>query len=197
MSLSRGPDSPGLVLGLTGSNAAGKGEVAERLRRRGFALHSLSDIVREEAAARGLSAERENLIRVGNELRRLGGPGVLAERIVPRLGRRDVVDSIRNPSEVEVLRRLERFVLLGVVAPIELRFERARARARAGDPETLARFREREEEENTADPHAQRLAATLALADHVLSNRGSLEQLEREVERVLALVESGAPSDAG
>ena len=185
------------MLGLTGSNAAGKGEVAERLRRNGFAVHSLSDIVREEAAARGLAPERENLIRVGNELRRQGGAGVLAERILPRLGRRDVVDSIRNPSEVEVLRRLASFVLLGVVAPVELRFERARSRARAGDPETLEAFRAREDEENTTDPHAQRLAATLALADHVLSNRGSLEELEREIERVLAQLEGRAPSDAG
>ena len=185
------------MLGLTGSNAAGKGEVAERLRRKGFAVHSLSDIVREEAAARGLPPERENLIRMGNELRRQGGAGVLAERILPRLGRRDVVDSIRNPSEVEVLRRLGSFVLLGVVAPIELRFDRARNRGRAGDPDTLARFREREEQENTTDPHAQRLAATLALADLVLSNGGSLEDLEREIERVLELVERSLRSDAG
>lgn len=177
------------MLGLTGSNAAGKGEVAERLRQRGFAVHSLSDIVREEAAARGLSPERENLIRTGNELRRQVGPGVLAERILPRLGRRDVVDSIRNPAEVEVLRGLDRFVLLGIVAPVELRFARAQARSRAGDPDTLARFREREDEENTADPNAQRLAATLALADHVISNRGSLEELEREVDRMLRLLE--------
>ena len=40
-----------LVIGLTGPNAAGKGEVANHLEARGFRLHSLSDIVREEAAA--------------------------------------------------------------------------------------------------------------------------------------------------
>jgi dephospho-CoA kinase len=36
-----------LVLGLTGANAAGKGEVASYLRDRGFAVHSLSDVIRD------------------------------------------------------------------------------------------------------------------------------------------------------
>ena len=44
----------GLVLGITGPNAAGKGEVSAHLKTRGFDVHSLSDIVREEAAARNL-----------------------------------------------------------------------------------------------------------------------------------------------
>src|SRR5438552_1897783 len=68
---------PPSVIGLTGPNAAGKGEAAAYLVRRGYAYHSLSDIVREEAAARGLSHSREDLIRVGNDLRIAGGPGAL------------------------------------------------------------------------------------------------------------------------
>ena len=182
---SRRSDRPRLVLGLTGSNAAGKGEVAEYLRELGFAIHSLSDIVREAAAARGLAPEREHLIRIGNELRRDGGPGVLAERILARLGDRDVVDSIRNPAEVGVLRRIPHFVLLGVRAPLELRFRRALARGRPGDPQTLADFREREAQENTRDPLAQRLAATFELADHVVDNDGSLDTLRRNLGALL------------
>jgi len=182
------------VLGLTGSNAAGKGEVAEYLREQGFTLHSLSDIVREEAAARGLPPDREHLIRIGNELRRVGGPGVLAERILPRLGPRDVVDSVRNPAEVRVLRRIPYFVLLGVTAPMELRFRRALARGRPGDPPTLEGFREREAQENTLDPHAQRLAATLELADHVVGNDGSLAGLRRGIDALLHDLEDAARS---
>jgi dephospho-CoA kinase len=47
-----------MVVGLTGANAAGKGEVALHLCDRGFRVHSLSDIVREEAERRGLAPER-------------------------------------------------------------------------------------------------------------------------------------------
>jgi len=129
---------------------------------------------------------REHLIRVGNELRGEGGAGVLAERIRLRLGARDVVDSIRNPAEVAVLRALPHFVLVGVRASADVRFARSRLRAREGDPATLAEFEARERQENGDVPTAQRLSATFALADEVLENDGDLEQLHRRVERLLA-----------
>jgi dephospho-CoA kinase len=174
-----------LVLGLTGANASGKGEVASWLAGRGFLVHSLSDAVREEARARGLSTSREDLIRVGNDLRRLGGPGILAQRMLPSLGTRDVVDSIRNPAEVEVLRTLPRFVLLGIWAPESLRFARALARARPGDPTTLEEFRRREEQENASDAASQQLTATFGLADRVVTNAGDRETLWRTLAELL------------
>lgn len=175
-----------MVVGLTGPNAAGKGEAAAYLRDLGFALHSLSDVVREEAIGRGFPPEREYLIRIGNELRRTGGPGILAERILPRLGSRGVVDSIRTPAEVAVLRRVPGFFLLGVDAPARLRFERSLSRSRPGDPRTFEAFEERERQENSEDPDAQQLLATLRLADRVVRNEGTLEALRLEVDRALA-----------
>ena len=59
-------------MGLTGPNAAGKGEVAQLLTSHGYTYHSLSDVVREEAGARGLPVSRKNLVLIGNELRRAG-----------------------------------------------------------------------------------------------------------------------------
>ena len=175
----------GLILGVTGPNAAGKGEVSAYLRTRGFAVYSLSDIVREEAAARGLSPEREHLIRIGTLLREQGGLGVLAERLIPRLGRRDVVDSIRNPAEVAALRSTPGFVLVGVDAPAELRFARSRLRARPGDPESFAEFTARERQENSANPAGQQLRATFALADRVVENDGDLDALHLKVDALL------------
>lgn len=179
-----------LVIGLTGPNAAGKGEVAALLREHGFTCHSLSDVVREEALRRGRTVSRDDLIVTGNELRREGGPGALAERILPRLGRRDVVDSIRNPSEVAVLRRLPRFVLVGVDAPAEIRFERARVRTGRGDAlSDLEAFLRKEAEENSAEETNQRLSATFALRDRTLTNGGSLEELRKAVEALLEELE--------
>jgi dephospho-CoA kinase len=175
-----------MVVGLTGPNAAGKGEVAVYLRTLGFAVHSLSDIVREEAAARGLPPGREQLIRTGNELRRTGGPGILAERILSRLEDRDVVDSIRNPAEVAVLRSIRGFLLLGVDAPARMRFERSLSRSRPGDPATFEAFEERERQENSRDPAEQQLRATFLLADRIVRNEGTLAALKAEVNRALA-----------
>jgi dephospho-CoA kinase len=174
------------VIGLTGPNAAGKGEVTVRLARVGFSVHSLSDVVREEAARRGLPPEREHLIQIGNDLRARHGAGVLAERILDRIGTRDVVDSIRNPAEVAVLRRLPRFVLVGVRAQAEARFARSRARARPGDPATIEEFRAREAQEESASATGQQLSATFRLADEVIDNDGDTAELQRSVDRLLA-----------
>jgi len=170
-----------IVLGVTGPNAAGKGEVSAILSGMGFAIHSLSDIVREEALGRGLPPEREHLIRVGTELRERYGPGVLAERLLPRLGGRDVVDSIRNPAEVEVLRRVAGFSLLGVRAPAEVRYERSRRRARLGDPASFEEFLSRERQENSLNPAGQQLQATFDLADRIIENDGDLGALRAQV----------------
>ena len=182
------------MLGLTGSNAAGKGEVAAYLRRLDFAVASLSDVVREEARARGLPPEREHLIRIGNLLREQGGPGALAQRILPRLGDRDVVDSIRNPAEVTVLRHLNYFRLVGVRAPLQVRFARSRERARPGDPTTLAQFRQREEQENSTDPAAQQLTETFRLADRIIDNDAGLPALHSRIDRLLEELERAAAS---
>ena len=141
--------------------------------------------------ARGLTTGRDDLIATGNDLRRKGGPGVLAERMLARLVGRDLVDSIRNPAEVEVFRRLPRFTLVGVTAPIEVRYRRARGRIGRGDAvETLHAFAAKEAEENTCDATAQRLEATLSLADRVVLNDGGLETLERRIEEMLKELES-------
>lgn len=178
-----------MIVGLTGKFAAGKGTVAEVLRARGFVFHSLSDVIREELAARGLPESRENLTATGNAMRRADGPAALALRISPRLGdgRDHIVDSIRNPAEVEVLRNVPGFFLLGVDADQRTRFERLRARNRVGDPTTFEQFAELEAREtHSTDPTTQQLLATWQLADVVVDNDGTVDELATEVARVLA-----------
>ena len=186
-SLSPVPCPLSLIIGLTGPNAAGKGEAAAALKALGFAYHSLSDAVREAALQRGRTTGRDDLILTGNELRREGGPGILAELTLPKLGRRDLVDSIRNPAEVAVLRRVPGFFLLGVTALPEVRFERARRRQGRGDAvASLQSFLDKEAEENTADPAAQQLGATFALADRIITNDGSIEELHQSIRALVA-----------
>jgi dephospho-CoA kinase len=167
--------------------------VAKFLAARGFAVQSLSDVVRDEATRRGLDHSRDSLIRVGVELRIEGGPGALARRILPRLRRRAAVDSIRNPGEVEVLRTLPRFVLLGIDAPQALRFQRSILRGRLGDGATLEEFARKESRENSTTEAGQQLLATLALADRVINNDGTIEDLHERTRRALAGVLDADP----
>ncbi len=170
---------------MTGPNASGKGAVCSFLESLGFEAHSLSDVIRDEARRRGLPPEREHLIRLGTEMRAAGGAGVLARGLLPKLGERSVIDSIRNPVEVAVLRELPFFVLIGVRAPLRMRFERSLERARPGDPRTLEEFEAREAQENTSDLAAQQLDATFALADRRLDNDGDLDELHARILEML------------
>ena len=177
-----------MIIGLTGKFAAGKGAAADFFKAHGFSYLSLSDILREELTARGLATSRENLIATGQALRREAGAAVLAQRAVARLAEHSediVIDSIRSPAEVAALRRLPGFFLLGIDAPAETRYARLKARGRIGDSESLEEFIRHEAAEDTADPHGQRLTATLALADTVLPNDAGLEQLTARLEQLL------------
>ena len=177
------------VIGITGRNCAGKDSVADVLVELGFARHSLSDALRDELRRRGTPITRENLIRAGNDLRHAEGPAVLAERMKGLMHGEDRVAlvSIRNPREVEALRDLGGFVLIGVDAPTAVRFERERDRNRESAVETLEAFEALEAQENTSDPEAQQLDETFALADEVILNDATLEDLHA---RVLAFLET-------
>jgi dephospho-CoA kinase len=173
------------LIGLTGTNGAGKGEAAAFLGTRGYAYLSLSDVLREELVARGLPASRDNLIAVGNELRGRFGPDVLARRTMDKVRGPSVIDSIRNPREVEYLRRQEGFVLIAMDAPIEVRFARAKARGRDESAATLEEFRAKEEIEMAGGETGQQLAKCMAMADRLVANDGTLEELRRKVEECL------------
>jgi len=180
-----------MIVGLTGKFAAGKGTVAEVLGRQGFRYHSLSDVIRDELKARGIPESRENLTDTGNALRRAEGPAALALGIARKIaadpGRDHIVDSIRNPAEVEVLRTIPGFFMIGVDADPRVRFERLRARDRQGDPTTFEQFAALEEREvHSSDPSTQQLLATWSLVDEALANDGTLDELERAVEAVVA-----------
>ena len=173
------------LIGLTGTNGAGKGEAAVFLGTRGYACLSLSDVLREGLAARGLPASRDNLIVLGNELRGRFGPDVLARRTMDKVRGPSVIDSIRNPREVEYLRRQEGFILIALDAPIEVRFARVQARGRDESAATLEAFRAKEEIEMAGSETGQQLAKCMTMADRRVVNDGTLEELWRKVEECL------------
>jgi dCMP deaminase len=177
-----------MIIGVAGPNGAGKGEVVTYLSERSFYVLSLSDVIRDELARRGVGETRERMIEVGRELRARGGAGALAEALLGRLlpDRNYAIDSIRHPAEVGVLRRHSRdFKLVWVDAPIELRFERMRGRARSGDPGTLEQMRVLEERERgSEDSAAQQLDAVRALADFTIENGGGLAALHTAVRQI-------------
>ena len=74
-----------MIIGLTGRNGTGKTEVANYLKSKGFELISLSDILREEARKRNMDEKRDNLIKLGNEMRKKFGSGILAIKAIEKI----------------------------------------------------------------------------------------------------------------
>ena len=142
-----------MIIGLTGKNASGKGEAANYLKTKGFIYYSLSDVIREEATKRNLEHSRDNLINLGNELRKKFGTSYLAKEINNKIkiqlnknnSQNFVIDSIRSPYEAKELMKNKDFLLVGVDAPVELRFKRLLERNRLGDAKTLEEFKAQEQ----------------------------------------------------
>ncbi|MBI2542137.1 AAA family ATPase [Candidatus Woesearchaeota archaeon] len=176
-----------MILGLTGKNAAGKGEIANHLKSKGFVYLSLSDALREEADRRKLDHSRDTLINLGNKLRKEFGNGILAKRINEKIRQEKAkghknfaIDSIRNPGEIEELRKNEGFLLVGVVTDEKIRFDRLLKRGRIGDATTFEDFKKQEDRENNNESSGQQLDKCLELADRHISSNGTIEEANKE-----------------
>jgi len=177
-----------VLIGLTGRIGAGKGEVAKFLESLGFEYRSLADILRREIRKKGKKITRERLILEGTQLRARYGLGILAQRVLRTLkpDKNYVVDSIRNPAEVELLKSRDDFFLMNLTASPRLRFRRILNRGRENDPKTYREFLATEKKEyRSKNPAAQQLKATERLADHLLPNDGTLPLLHDRVRRLL------------
>ncbi|MFV1950849.1 MAG: deaminase [Nitrospinota bacterium] len=177
-----------MIIGLTGENCSGKGTVAGYLKKKGFYCYSLSDVIREELEEEGNEVTREALIKKGNELRQRYGPSILAKRILSKIesDKNYIIDSIRNPAEVEELRSREDFILIHIYSSKEKRFERMRLRNREGDPKTFDAFMKIEEAEaRNADKTKQQLVECMKIADKRVVNDLDFNHLYKEIDNLL------------
>ena len=195
-----------LYIGLSGTVMAGKGIVRGLLTKR-YSAHtfSLSDMLREEADRRGVEKTRQALTDIADELRLKRGNGVLAEISLEKISKmkehHDVIimDSIRNPGEVEMLRTaLKRhFFLIFIDAPIDIRYQRSLEREREGEgTKTFLEFENKHREETRGRPdrliaderghhgemidYGVNLGACKRGANKVLINDGTLQELEKK-----------------
>lgn len=132
-----------LVVALTGPIASGKGMVAKAIQETfgDISIRNilLSDYLREELRANGTQITRDTLREAGNAARTKEGPGALAKRMLEEFPTEQegilLVDSIRNPGEIHVLKERfgDRVMVIATDAPIEDRIARVLQRAREDD----------------------------------------------------------------
>ncbi len=126
-----------MIIGLTGTYGSGKDTVAEYLEKTmNFEHFSLSDELRREIVKRGIPPLRENLIKLGTQLRASEGDSTLAKRVLKNIKpeKNYVVTSIRHPAEIEELKKHGDFFMANVDASVEIRFRKNTEQAQKGRP---------------------------------------------------------------
>lgn len=174
-----------MIIGLTGTNAAGKSTVAKYIAGKGFKHYSISGELKEILNSRGGEVNRDNLIAVGNEMRKKFGAGYLAWRILRKINGNAVVESIRNIQEVDVLRGTDMFYLIAVDASVEVRFNRSREIGRKGEGETLEEFMKKEKREMKGARHEEQIESCILEADYNIANNSNIAALHWNVDLVM------------
>ena len=173
-----------VTVGMPGS---GKDELIAVARSMGLATLKMGDLVRDETRRRSLQLTNENVGRIASEERDKHGPGIWAQRALPKLTEtRMLVDGCRSDSEVSVFRHnFGDLFVLGIFASPETRYDRMTARSRNDDGGSLQDFFDRDRRELKWG-----IGNAFALADGMLINEGSVDAFRREarvtLERILA-----------
>ena len=177
-----------MIFGVTGYYGSGKDEFAKFLENEEFIHLSLSDEIRKELKKKRKRKTRKNLIDMGNEIRRNQGPSELAKRVLKKVKENKdyVLTSIRNKEEVLELKKRKDFVLVNVIAPVELRFDRLISRGRKGDPITFEEFIQKERLEQSEISTDQQLHIVTGMADIVINNNKDLDMFHMKIDRLLA-----------
>jgi dephospho-CoA kinase len=184
------------VIGLTGTMGSGKNSVKEIILHRYSCYHvALSDVIRGEIEKKKGMMSRTLLQDMGNEMRQKYGPHILALLAIEYLPRdKDItiVDGIRNPAEIDYLKKKfgSNFVMIAVDASDEVRFERIKGRNESKDPKNLDEFRVQDARDKgmSEPPYGQRVADCVARADFKVDNNGTREQLELQVAGLLSQI---------
>lgn len=178
-----------MIVGIVGPIASGKNVLGEMLIEKGFVLLKLSVEVKEEVKMRGLPIERASLQDIGNEMRAKNGNEYWAERVIRKMepGKNYVVDGIRNPGEIEALRKLSDFILVDVDAPIEKRLQWIIARNHDGDPKTIEDIKAIDARDMGIGEaeHGQQTSKCQSMADVHITNDGTLNELTEKLDEFL------------
>lgn len=190
------------VIGLSGTNGAGKDTVGQMLADyHNYLFISVTELLRNEARRRGLPVEREVLRTISAEWRRELGLGVLVDKavteyeIVKDKYKGLVIASLRNPGEADRVHDLNGLVLW-IDADPKVRYQRVQAnkseRGREGeDDKTYDQFIAEELAEMQSlggDAATLNMAAVKQKSDLTIDNsKEDLEAFRIHTEQILGI----------
>jgi dephospho-CoA kinase len=178
-----------VIIGITGTIGAGKGEAVSYLESKGFRHFSVRAFLIEELKKRGLPVRRDTMTDLADQFRREHSPGYIIERLhkqACQIGGNSVIESVRALAEVDFFKKRGCFYLIAVDADLVTRYDRIVKRASELDHVTFEEFKAQNEREMASnDPTRGNIAGCMKLADFTIQNDGSLDNLHKKVDVIL------------
>lgn len=183
-----------MVIGITGTDGAGKGTVVEYLvQDLGFTHFSARSFIIPEIQKQGLGVTRNQMRLTANALRAKYGNEFVVKQAYEKAqaeGVRDVVvESIRTLAEAEYVRS-HKGIILAVDADAKVRYERVQERRSESDQVTFEEFTHQEElEKNDPDPNGMQKAKVMEMADYTILNDSDIKTLHERVDAFLVFMQ--------
>lgn len=180
-----------MILGITGTDGAGKGTVVEYLvTKKGFTHYSSRELLLAEVLKAGIEPTRNELRLMGNKMRAEEGDDVIVQKALLQIEstkqQNAVVESLRALAEAKTLKE-RGGILLAIDADLAVRYKRVQGRRSVSDQVTFEQFVAHEElEKNDTDPHGMQKAKVMEMADYTIMNNGSRESLVVAIETFLS-----------
>lgn len=179
------------IIATTGMPGSGKGEVLKYLKEKGIPAFVMREAVQAEMEKKGIEINNKNLREYGTELRKKKGNDIVAKMCLPSIKELSkkhkiiLVDGIRGYSEVKIFKKelTENFILIAIFASPKTRFERLRARGKNWDMKSWKEFKWRDDVELNWG-----LGNVIALADYIINNSGTLEELNKQIDGILSKI---------
>jgi len=186
-----------MIIGVTGTNGAGKGTLPEYLvERHGFTHYSARAFITEEIERRGLPVDRTSMNMVANDLRKMYGPEHVVKSLFERAkenGGDAIIESVRALGEARYLKEQGAFVV-AIDADRKIRYDRITKRASATDKVTFEEFCMQEDREMAQEAeYDMNVGGVMKMADYTLTNDGSLEELHAAIEEMVSTLRSKEP----
>lgn len=180
-----------MIIGITGTDGAGKGSVVDYLvSEKGFVHYSARAMFVEEIKRQNLPNDRNHMRLVANELRKQHGNDFLITFYLRKFQEEQpahvIIESLRAVAEAETLKK-EGGILLAVDADQKLRYERIQKRGSSSDHVSYEDFEKQEKlESDDPDPNGMQKAKVIQMADYTIMNNGTLPELHKQVDMFLS-----------